>query len=274
MRILLRRYDGEEYVWKEATYKKENFFVDDNAIEECNIAATDGHSVEGCVICSYCGEIVKNTPEEIAAHYAKRESGRDCINCDKVYVGGIDDTLTRNITDNGDGTYNVVTTEKAKLYCRMGYSKYEISTESAKDVCKFMLCRQYGMREASDFFSKYPDAFDSVITVDTIVAQKYNYYGKTYLSYGSTRRELHMYDMKSRGTIQACVNSSGIVECFKASSAGSTYYFFYSEKYDKLFWAKYGTYREGRPDYCRQAKLEELHNKVKALYAAAKEEKK
>lgn len=279
MRILLRTYGGEEYVWKEATYKKENFFIvnndgEDSAIEECNIAATDGHNMAGYVVCAYCGEMVLNTEEEIEKHYAAIESKRDCTTCDKLYVDGDHNTLRRTITPNEDGTYSVSDIITARLFCRNYYNKYEISTNQAKKVCKFLQCRRNGMREASDFFSKYPDAFDSIITVDAVVAQKYKYDKRNYISYGYTRRNLHMYDMKSRGTIKACVNENGIVECFQASSSGEVYRFFYSAKYDKMFYAKYGNYREGRPDYFSQKKYDELLTKVRALYAAAKEEKK
>ena len=275
MRILLRSFDGKEYVWKDATYSKEQFYIDGKKVEETNIAATDGHNMENHVICAFCGEIVENNESAIEKHYADMESKRDCKSCDKLYVDGDEDTLSRNITDNGDGTYNVVQTMKARLYCRGYYSRYDIDSKRAKEICKFLQCRRTGMRKPTDLFSVYPDVFDSVITVDVLAKQKFKFFKKGYVSYGGDScRNLYLYDMKSRGTIQACVNSSGIVECFKASSAGNTYYFFYSEKYDKLFWAKYGTYREGRPGYFSAKKFEEVYKKAKALYEAAKEEKK
>jgi hypothetical protein len=267
MRILLRRDDkGNEYVWKDATYKGEKYIVNngvqDVQVYETNIVAVEGHEKAGYVVCKTCGEFVKNTPEEIAKHYETMEKNRDCSKC--CYVSFDNNRkIHREMVDNGDGTYSVTEEFKSELYCGNNYYKKKVSEMDIRKQCIAYACRRNGMRPPKDIFAAYPGVFDTAITSDVLLEKKYKLEGHD--------GKYFLYDMKSRGTIKACVNKSGIVECFRVSSNGDKLYFHYSEKYDKLFYTGgyNGTYEEGKPSWFRETKFNEALEKIRALYKGA-----
>lgn len=267
MRILLRRDGDNEYVWKEAIYKNEQYFIVTDGVElrvyDNNIAAVADHEKSGYVVCKACGEMVENTPEAIEAHYTSKENSKDCAKCQHLSFNN-NIRPTRKLVDNGDGTYHVVDEYNSELYCRSNYYKKHMEDVDEVRECIFFACRRSGMRQSKDIFIAYPGVFDTAITVDVLTEKKYNLDGHN----GS----YFMYDLKSRGTIKACVNNSGIVECFQVSSNGDRVYFYYSEKYDKLFWCggSYNSnYEEGRPSWFREVKFNAALTKIRALYKGA-----
>lgn len=264
MRILLRKSDSNEYVWKEATYKKGHWYVGGIEISETNIAAVDGHNTEGKAMCSFCGEIIDNTAEAIQAHYEKNESERDCTKCEHLAYDSDKKQINRSVVALKDGTHQVKDEFIATLMCGISWQKRSLNDEYLSRYCKHFQCRRHGVGEFPDTFSKYPGVFDSAITSDVLVAKKFRfdgYDGKYFL-----------YDMKSRGTIKACVNKSGVVECFRVTSNGTALYFYYSEKYDKMFYNNGSTYAESKPYWFRDAKYDEAHKKIKALYEGVTKE--
>ena len=269
MRILLRNFDGEKYVWKDATFKNGEYFVEHDdktfgkmefTVEETLIAAVDGVE-NNQVVCNHCGEVIDNTPEAIEAHYKNMENKRDCYQCDNLVFSDRPKVLNREVEKIGDG-YRVTQTMDTNLFCKVGWSKYDLDGINAKNSCKYLQCRKRGVDTFKDVFHRYPGVFDTVITADALKEKKYKYDGYD--------GKFFLYDMKSRGTIKACVNESGIVECFRVSSRSWRVYLFYSEKYDKLFYVNGSMYCEGHPYWMTDTKFIEAHNKIKALYEGAK----
>lgn len=261
MRILLRNDGGKPYVWKDAEYKDEKYYLDGNYIVETAIVAVDDIETDH-VVCKTCGEVILNTPEAIEAHYAKRERERDCASCERLQFRRNEPMPKRKLVDIGNGTFQVTEEFTSRLFCKDRWDVREMTDRYTLERCSYMQCRVNGMRPLNDIFHKYPGVFDTTVTVDALLAKKFKYNG--------TRGRWFVYDMRSRGTIKALVNKLGIVECFQLSSNGSTVLYYYSEKYDKLFYAGGAEYVEGYPYWFREAKFDEAHDKIKALYEGAK----
>jgi hypothetical protein len=267
MRILLRNHGGNEYVWKDATYKDDNYFITANnqtiRIDEVQIVTIDGQAGQGHVVCKCCGELIENNPIAIQAHYEKRERERDCTNCNHLTYSRDKERIERTLVPLGNGKHRIKDEIIAELMCgASGWSAVKLTSPEVNRICVYNKCRRSGVRGPNDIFSKYPGVFDTTITADVLAAKKFkfeNYNGSHFV-----------YDMKSRGTIKACVNKSGIVECFSVSSNGNRVRFFYSEKYDKMFYSDGHNYVEGKPYWFREVKFDEAYKKIKALYEGAK----
>lgn len=269
MRILLRNFDKKPYVWKDCEFKDGKYAITtaDEIFgdftwnpDETDIIAVDG--VENSqVVCQHCGEIIENTPEAIEAHFAAMEKKKDCINCDNLVFDNKPKIIEREAEKIGS-IYRVTQTMDTRLYCKMGWNTNDIDSSNAKSNCKYLACRKKGVKTFDDIFHRYPGVFDSVITVEALKAKN--------LRYDGFNGRYFIYDMKSRGTIKACVNEAGVVECFLVSSNGNRIYYCYSEKYDKLFYINGSKYLEGCPYWFRDTKFEEAHKKIKALYEGAK----
>lgn len=268
MQILLKSYGTKEYVWEKAAYKNGHYYVtldgEDILVNKTNIVSVKGIDTNK-VVCNYCGEFIDNTPEAIEAHFAKSESKKDCINCEYLKFGNNKNGLKRIITQDSNGHYFVKEEFSSDLYCGANRLHME-SIENKAYVhanCPHLRCRYNGVGKPTEFFHKYPGAFDTAITVDNLNANKLRFDGRN--------GGYFLYDMKSRDTIKACVNNSGIVECFRLSMYSTgTHYFVYSEKYDKLFFRSGSNYEENAPYWIKQYKLDEMKKKIKALYEGAK----
>ena len=258
MRILIRNWEDKEYVWKDATYRDNNYYVDDRLVLIINIAAVENHPMIGYVACASCGALIRNTPEDIEAHYVESEAKRDCKKCDRLKFSSYREVVERQLVEKEDGVYEVIEKFTSPLYCGMTYGSVPVTSPRATQICKYYSCRRQGVTTPNDIFTAYPGVFDTAITADVLVEKK--------LRFDGWNRDFFRYDMKSRNTIKACVNKSGIVECFYATSNGGGTYFYYSEKYDKLFYRDGARYREGKPAWFRDNKFEEVHKRVKALY--------
>ena len=268
MQVLLRNYDNKAYVWKNATYKNGHYYIMDNGLEiqiyEPHIVSVKGMP-KNKVMCNHCKELIDDTPEAIEAHFKKSEEKRDCLNCRYIKFDKIGGVANRSINKDECGTYVIKEEYCAKLICRQSTWTYgPIDDERyVHRNCYHFACRRYGVNKEYDFFKKYPGAFDTAITVDHLIAKK--------LSSDGYSSGYFLYDMKSRGTIKACVNDSGIVECFmlEMSDCGR-HYFVYSEKYDKLFYRGGDAYKEDAPYWIKARKIEEMKTKIKKLYEGAK----
>ena len=263
MKILLRKYGTECYVWKKAKWKNFGFYVvddnnDTNAVPLNNIVTIDKDSRKGKVVCRSCGALIKNTPEAIAKHYMDMESKKDCLKCQCLKVGTHLKEIKQSYTLQEDGTYNIASKFNANLYCGKSgyyYTRYPINSLNANDTCMYFECRRKGVIEPNDIFIKYPGVFDDMITTDALTEHKWKYEG--------VYAEHFVFDGRSRGTLKACVNSIGIVDKFELRYRGRKYYFYYSYKYDKLFRSDYGTMI---PYEIPQSKITDAKKKIRALY--------
>ena len=274
MRVLLRLYNNEEFIWKEAEYKNETFYVDGKKVKETNIVATDDCDLSGYIYCQMCGERIKDEPGAFEKHCAEKEAQKDCSKCSYLRITKADNSYTRTYHKNESGLYDVVETyNNASLQCNRTYYKYDIDNAKANKECIYMQCREYGSRKPECVFERNPNAFDTVITVDVLQEKKCKFDKKTdnYRTIGIEDKNYFLYDMKARGTIKACVNGIGIVECFLVTTSSCMRHMFYSEKYNKMFYEANGKYNEGRPYDMTERKYQELFKKVKELYESAKE---
>lgn len=262
MKILLRQYDEKYYVWKDAVYKNRDFYVDDCLEHQTNILAVKDDNRKDSVVCVNCGEVIKNTPEEIEKHFAAQEVQRDCFKCSHLRKFN-SESKNATYTKDERGKFVVTETYHADLKCTMGWYDYPaIDTEKAKRDCIFYRCRRTGVMEIRDIFTDYENPFDTNITVDLLLEKKFEPEGYN--------RGYFEYDLKSRNTVKACVNEVGIVDHFIIKHRNSRYPVYYSAKYDKLFFSNGRDYDERIPSDISQTKYEQAKAKIAALYKEVK----
>ena len=263
MKILLRRYGEEYYVWKDAVYEAGQFKVDGGAIYMVNILAIKDDNRKDSVICAYCGKVIKNDPEAIEAHFAEQEAQRDCFKCSSLRKYSYTSEHA-TFEKDADGKYIVKETYIADLRCSQNwYNGPKIDTDDAKKICLFYKCRNTGVHPIKDIFTQYENPFDKNLTVDMLRSKKFEHEG-----YAGGFFE---YDLKCRNTVKACVNELGIVNHFIIKHRGYRWVAFYSAKYDKLFFANNGRdYDEEIPSGMSMAKYEQAKAKISGLF---KEEK-
>lgn len=266
MKVLLRQFDEKKYyVWMNAVYENGRFRIVYEDGYKQNIADTDILAIKDdnrseYVICNNCGTMIHNDPESIEAHFAEVEAKRDCFKCSSLRRSRIR-SVSAEIDNNPDGTLRVTETYNAELRCGQSYwSSPMINTDAAKEICVFFRCRKCGVHPIEDVFTKYPDLFNKHITVDVLNAKKY------LPDTGGMVNGYFEYDIKLRNTLKACVNKLGIVDHFVVKCRSYKYNVYYSAKYDKLFFGDYKAYSEHLPDHMSEAKYNQIHAKISALY--------
>lgn len=261
MEILLRQYDGKYYVWKEAEFRKDGYYLNGERIWYPEILDAKTEGTESYVMCGYCSQMIKNDPESIEAHFAEMESKRDCFTCKALRENSTSDKKVQYIK-NGDGTYSANATYQTSLSCANTYINIDVMTqENIRNRCKYYMCRRYGTQQINNVFQKYPHLFETQITVDMLLEKKMKPFG-TYRGYIE-------YDMKLRGTLMACVNELGVVNHFRLRYRSYSYNLFYSKKYNKLFYASNGEYIENLPWGIPAVKWEQVKEKIAAIYQEA-----
>lgn len=266
MKILLRHYQGNYYVWKDAKWEGVFYKLLDNdeaCFYETEVLAVKDDNRIGYVQCNYCGELIENNPEAIEAHYAKSEAKKDCLKCEYLAPYGRKQDVTKTYVDNGDGTYSIKEEYKTPLACTLGYYTEDINSENAKKNCQYTRCRRKGVKPIKDTFIKYPGLFNKQITADTLKAKKYEF--ERYSN------GMYEYDLKMRGTVKACVNEMGIVDHFMLYIRGWAYTFYYSDTYNKLFFYDYHKYNDDTSDYLTSAKEAKILEKITQLYEEVNE---
>jgi hypothetical protein len=267
MKILIRRFDNEYYVWKDAKYKDNNYYINDSGVEipvsEIVVLAVKDDNRDNKVICKHCGELIDDNPDAIEKHFASREASRNCLICDKCVPYGTKKNLTTVYTSNGDGTYHQCINSDVRLCCKNAgyYSEIDINSSDAAKYCQFNQCRTKGVRKFEDFFLKYPGAFDKQLTVDFLNEKGFAF--ETYYN------GYFWYDLKLRGALQACVNEMGVIDHFVVKHRGWTYNAYYSERYDTLFFEDYNLYSETTPSNMSDSKHKSAKDKIAALYKEA-----
>lgn len=265
MKILLRKYVNKYYVWRDAVWNNGRYLFSDTGVEvaQTEILAVAEDNRIGYVRCANCGKIIKNDPESIEAHYKEEEAKKNCLTCPKVTVYGDKRNVEKTYEPNDDGTFNIIEKCVALLGCQASYYKREIHSSDAAANCIYSRCRRSGVADIDDVFVKYPGLFDKQITIDTLIANKYERcdYSNGY----------HIYDMKMRSTLFAYVNEMGIVDHFEVVFKGWNYQFYYSARYNKLFFYDWSKYDERVSNHISDAKKDAILTKLDKLYKEANE---
>ena len=69
MKVLLREFGNEQYVWENAEIDSDtSFIVDGERVLQTNVVSVFRDNRTNFVKCSMCGAILKNVPEVIAPH--------------------------------------------------------------------------------------------------------------------------------------------------------------------------------------------------------------
>lgn len=239
MRVLLRNYNGEQYVWKKAEVKDATKLIleDGKDVFQVGIVSISRDNRKKFVKCSACGEIIRNTPEAINEHKLKGTTSATCFGC--KYMREIrSKQLSVKYTLQEDGSYAANVKKSLNLVCSATWNTPDINSENAREYCKFKQCATAEMKAIEDVFTKYPGAFDDMITVDKVLDN-----GFTERKERTSKGEVE-YKLKARNNIIAVVNKLNIVDRFVIDYRNHRITVAYSKKYDKLFAINNGTYTE------------------------------
>lgn len=266
MKILLRQWNDKYYVWKNAEYKNDNYYVFENdtelLVKQTNILSIAEDNRANFVVCATCGAIIKNDPESIEAHYAEREAMKNCLKCSDMSPYGDERNLTIKYTKNDDDTYHAEKVYDTTLGCgyqRWGYDS--INSEKAKAGCKYYQCRKNGVHKIDDIFVRYPGMFNKQITIDLLAKHGFR------AMQSVPRKKVWYIDLGLRGnTLHAVVNELGIVDRFVIIHRYSSYVAFYSEAYNKLFFEHGDKYIDVLPGDLSQNKYNSARKIIAALY--------
>ena len=260
MKVLLQRYGNKFYVWKDAEFENGYFMID--GFQKCETEVVAVKDTEGVqyVICNYCGEKIPDNPESIERHFAEKEAKKDCFTCNQCAPMNLSNKKVL-VVKNDDDTYAVTETcTSSSLQCKQSWR--DLDHPSTQRQCLFNQCRRNGTSPHGSILMKYPDLFETQITNDLLLKKKYEYSHDWDYSF--------MYDLKCRKTLFAMVNEVGIVECFMLDYQYRRTIFFYSAKYNKLFYSNNGNYREGKPSWVTQTKYDQIKARIEGLYKGVK----
>lgn len=261
MKVLLRNYDGEQYVWKKAEMKDAaTFIVEDGCtVKQTNIVSISRDNRKKFVRCSACGEIIRNTPEAIKEHKDRSSTSATCFGCSCMREMN-SKQLSAKYTLQEDGSYVVNAKKSTKLTCGNSWGYYDINSQPARDACRWKQCATAEMLPINDVFTKYPGAFDDMITVDKVLDN-----GFTERSVG--QNEYVWYKLKARNNITAVVNKLNIVDKLVIDYRSNRYSVVYSKKYNKLFTISNGVYKEcNHIWYIPDTTFETIKAKIASLY--------
>ena len=231
MKILLRRYDGQPYVWKTAKYDGKYFRVDGMEMYEENIISVMNDNRKNYIRCSSCEKIFPRNGKQFLKHQKASCGVGPCMTCRKLRIDNISEAKVKYVVGE-DGSYTRKTEQKVELRCHMSfYTDFPIESEDAVMYCNLRQCGDAHGVDIVDVFTKYPGLFDDIITIDTILDKGYS--RMVYCDKNGTE-----YLIDANLGVHAYVNKLGIVECFWIENEWMrTNELYYSKKYDALYTA-------------------------------------
>lgn len=256
MKILLRRWDEEEYIWKDATYKDGRFNVDNRDVYETNIVSVLEDNRSEFIRCSVCGKSFKKGSKEWQEHITPVTDTSKCFECTYLRNTNIN-LLSSNYSKNDDGSYTKTQKTKVKLCCGVHY--YDIDNPKAREYCIYNRCKNANPNSFSDFFTEHPGAFDDIITVDKILKFGYKSRSQNYTEF--------RYQLKAKNQIEACVNNLNIVDHFKICYRNYSWEVYYSKKYNKIYYNNGNKYEEWSPYRIPETTKNYILAKIAALYS-------
>lgn len=262
MKILLREYNGEHYVYKDAKYTKNGFEIDGNRIVEAQILSIPKDNRKAKYDkCSVCGALFTKGSTKWEKHITPVQDASKCIECH--HMNRTNSTMkSTKYKLMPNGKYLVTQKHEAKLVCTAqyyGWNYPDVNSDDARAICIYNRCRNAEKIPFTDFFTEHPGAFDEMITVDKILDNGYTEMRRS--SGGMTK-----YKLKAKNSITALVNRLNIVDRFEVSYRNSYYILYYSKKYDKLYVSYNGRYGEWVPYGVPSTTIERIKDKIKSLY--------
>lgn len=261
MKVLLREYDYQPYVWMDATYNGEYFVVEDCNIDEYQIISVMNDNRKNYVRCSSCGKMFTRNGKKFAKHKRDAETIKPCLECRKMRSRERDGGRIKYTVDK-NGNYVRKITNKVDLICHYStWNDFHIDSRTAIETCKFRRCKDAGTEEIEDTFTKYPGLFDDIITVDAILDNGYKE-----LLYRNPEEAVYFLDEKLN--ITAKTNRIGIVTSFNVGDDSGFYSqeVFYSKKYDMLMWIFDCRYTQFNPDWLTEERMAEVKKYIAKLY--------
>jgi hypothetical protein len=262
MKILIREYQGEQFVWEQAKYNGKRFVVRNNEeINEDNVVSILNDNRKNYVKCSSCGELVPKNGNAFAKHKAESCGINPCIGCRKFKVDYMGSPKSQYIK-NADGTYTQKSKGNVKLLCN--YQTYKNAPLDHPEViarCSKRQCANAHGKEIVDTFTTYPGLFDEILTVDKLLDDE----NVTRAYYGDRWSE---YRLSQEIDLRALVNGLGIIDRFYYDIEFESNTIYYSKKYKKLFvydcsgeCSKYTEFTENSSNY-----YEEIKQCIERLY--------
>ena len=259
MKVLVLDVDNN-LVWKEVTWSQGSFKTTDgtSSYGEGHIYALKDDDRNKTVICSHCGQEIKNTPSAIKAHQNMINKSNKCFECNHMRKR-YEKLTHQRYALNEDGTYTETTKRSVQLVCTHDYwHNIDINEPRAREICKYQGCSTAQFRQVEDFWTIYPNAFDEFITIDRIIDTGYKMMHKWSNSIN--------FDLKGKANLTACVNNQGICYNIKFSYKRRDYNLRYSKKYDKAWISNYGNIHELSYIGMSEDTEEAIIKKLKALY--------
>lgn len=261
MKILLRNFNGEQYVWKTAKYNRNKFWVSGTEIRMDNIVSIINDNRKKYVQCSSCGQVFRKGDPRFEVHKANAAKPETCFDCPHLVVDGLCNKK-RKYTVNENGEYVESLERTVLLRCSKvsSWSYQDINSSSAISRCKKRNCCDAEAFEITDFFTQHPGAFDDIITVDQLYDKGY----EITLNHNSdSDPEIEWGDAY---TIYVIINRLGIVDHFCIWHDGDNYDIHYSKRYNELYVGTKNDYEVWYPFYMNDETREEIKTKIANIY--------
>ena len=258
MRALLKNYDNEQFVYVNVCHDGKDFRTPDGKIVvETNIVDISRDNRNNYVKCGGCGELVKNTPEEIEKHWKAKAKNKNCLTCKKLSEGYRKKDIKKTYSvDPQDPTKYIVKMKYSnELYCSNSWQSHPINTKASDECCMYYACKNATMYEIEDTFTKYPNLFEILPTVDMLIQKKWKLEVR--------HDDFMIYHHPTMTTLKARVNTKGIVYDFLINGC---YLAMYSKKYDKLFYCGDSKYKTRFPYSLNVSKKDSAEIKIKELF--------
>ena len=268
MQVLLRNYNGTEYIWKDATYTSDGWIVEGGRVDETDIVSVKDDDRAAHVSCSVCGKLFNADDEEAWIHHiTPTTDSSKCFDCQqlRIYENA---TKGSKIYKDEYGKYVQERITEVSLNCRAIYPAKPVDSAEARTTCIYNRCRNATKVQFEDVFTRHPGIFDNIITTDRVAIAGYkevkrNYNGSNFL-------------LKGKYNIVAVANNIGIIDHFNVSFRSRNWGIWYSAVTNKLFVADYKgngkyVYSEWNPGYVSQEFKMYVLKKIASLYKEVKE---
>lgn len=228
MKILLREYNDQQYVWVTAKYDGYKFIVNGRKQYETNIVSVINDNRKNYVKCSSCGKMFPKKGKKFAKHKEESRTINPCLTCRKMRATERTEITTKYVI-NDDGTFTKKTETIVDLVCNGHFwSIPNCNSEEAINGCRLRQCETAKGEEIHDTFTDFPGIFDDIITVDKILDNGYEQinWSDNYIT---------EYAINFSIGLLAHVNRLGIVDKFHINTYEYGGYVWYSKKYDEFF---------------------------------------